>query len=681
MKLTDLKGIGPKTEQLLNKVGIFTPSDLIRYYPVHYDEYTEPIAIGAVVPGQKCAVFGTITGNVGFRAFGKRSILTATIQDPTGSIRLNWFNAPFLRTMLKPRSVFVFRGMVTEKKGMRVMEHPEILSPQKYEELQSSLVPVYSLTKGLSGKTIGKAVAEALKLTPLTNEYLPESLLHMNGLADEAWAVRTIHFPKDKEELEKARKRLAFDEFFLFITTMRILKNANSDEKNEYPMQASWDTEELIQELPYQLTNAQLRVWHEIEKDLSGEKLMSRLIQGDVGSGKTIIAFLAMIMTAANGYQSALMAPTEVLARQHFEKLSQMKEQYHLQTLNPVLLTGSMRVKERREAYEKIASGEANAIIGTHALIQDAVQYKHLALVITDEQHRFGVHQRRTLSDKGRLPNSMVMSATPIPRTLAVIFYGDLDISVIDQLPARRLPIKNAVVNESYRPNAMRFIRRQVEEGRQVYVICPMIEDNEEFEAANVIDERHALQKEFPDFQIGLMHGRLKADEKNKVMDSFLKNEIQILVSTTVVEVGVDVPNATVMLIENAERFGLATLHQLRGRVGRGQHQSYCIFMAGQTSKQTEERLEILKNSNNGFEIAEKDLSLRGPGDLLGIRQSGDAMFSIADVTRDRDVLISAGQTAASVLTDDPAFIQDENQLLKKRLDEYRRTNEKNLVL
>ncbi len=681
MKLTDLKGIGPKTEQLLNRIGIFTPADLVRYYPVHYDQYTEPVAIGAVTPGQKCAVLGTITGNVGFRSFGKRSILTTTIQDPTGSIKLSWFNAPFLRNMLRPRSVYVFRGTVTEKNGKRTMEHPEIFSPHQYEEKQNTLVPVYSLTKGLSGKIVGKAVREALKIAPLSNEFLPESLIHMNHLADESWAVRTIHFPENTEDLEAARKRLAFDEFFLFILTMRILKQTNSDIPNAYPMKETWETEEFIAGLPYRLTSAQLRVWHEIEKDLAGTTTMSRLVQGDVGSGKTILAFLAMLMTASNGFQSALMAPTEVLAHQHYDKLMALKESSHLDQLHPVLLTGSMRAKEKRDALAAIASGEANAIIGTHALIQEGVRYSALGLVITDEQHRFGVQQRKILSDKGSVPNTMVMSATPIPRTLAVIFYGDLDISIIDEMPAERLPIKNAVVDESYRPQAMRFIRRQVEEGRQVYVICPMIEDNEDFEAANVIDERKRLQDEFPDFNVGLMHGRLKSDEKNNVMEQFLHNDIQILVSTTVVEVGVDVPNATVMLVENAERFGLATLHQLRGRVGRGSWQSYCIFMAGQTSDQTAERLDILKHSNNGFEIAEKDLQLRGPGDLLGIRQSGDAMFSIADVTRDRDILIQAGQTAASILHDDPAFLADENQLLKRKLIQYREENEKNLVL
>ncbi len=681
MKLTDLKGVGPKTEQLFQNIGIFTVQDLVRYYPVHYDEYTDPVAIAALAAGQKAVIYGTVTGRTAFRQFGGRSIVTTTVSDATGSLKVNWFNAPFLRSMLSAGSVFVFCGMVSEKNGRKSMEHPQILSVTEYEEKKKRLIPVYSLTKGLSGKLIGKAVQEALKIAPLTNEFLPETLLHINRLCDEAWAMRTIHAPETKEDFERARRRLAFDEFFLFIMTMRMLKAEEQDQMNPYPMKPKAAVEELLAALPYQLTGAQRRVWQEIEADLTGQRRMSRLIQGDVGSGKTIISFLAMLLCAENGYQAALMAPTEVLARQHFEKLMALKRDYHLDRLHPVLLTGSMRAAEKREALAAIAAGEANAVIGTHALIQDKVEYKSLGLVITDEQHRFGVHQRRTLSDKGRLPHSMVMSATPIPRTLAVIFYGDLAISVIDELPQSRLPIKNAIVDESWWPQAMRFIRREIAQGRQAYVICPMIEENEDFDVANVIDERSRFQKEFPDLTVGLLHGRLHPDEKNAVMERFLKNEIQILVSTTVVEVGVDVPNATVMLIENAERFGLATLHQLRGRVGRGKHQSYCIFMSAKTDQEIPERLSILKTSNNGFEIAEKDLSLRGPGDLLGIRQSGDAMFTIADIVQDHDVLVEASQTAASLLFDDPALLADEYQLLKKRLHQYRQENEKNLIL
>lgn len=681
MKLTDLKGVGPKTEELFQKIGIFTPEDLIHDYPIHYDQFEEPLPIGSLRAGVKQAVRGTISGRVTMRRFGSRSILTTELSDPTGKIQVNWYQALFLKNLLRPGSVHVFRGIVTERKGRRILEHPEIYSPQQYKEKEKTLVPIYGMTKGLTTRMIGKAVGEALKIVPLTNEYLPESLLHLAGLADEGWAIRKIHFPTDAGELEKARKRIVFDEFFLFILTMRLLKDQTSVKKNAFPMKKTWDTEEVIAGFPYKLTGAQRRVWNEIERDLAGDRLMSRLIQGDVGSGKTIIAFLGMVMAASNGYQSALMAPTEVLARQHFDKLTKLKGDQGLDFLHPVLLTGSLKASERRTAYEQIASGAANAVVGTQALIQEGVRYQKLALVITDEQHRFGVHQRKALMEKGDPPNSMVMSATPIPRTLAVIFYGDLDISVIDELPARRLPIKNAVVDESYRPAAMKFIRRQVEAGRQVYVICPMIEANEEFEAANVLDECSAFRKAFPDFEIGLMHGRLKEAEKEQVMEDFVTGKTQILVSTTVVEVGVDVPNATVMLIENAERFGLAALHQLRGRVGRGQYQSYCIFMAGESSDSIEERLGILQKSNDGFEIAEKDLELRGPGDLLGIRQSGDTVFHLADVARDQDVLALAGQMAAALMADDPALIHEEDRLLKEALARYRAANEKNLVL
>ncbi len=681
MKLTDIKGIGPKTEMLFQKIGVYTPEDLIRYYPIHYDKFNPPVAVGAAEPGTKCAVQGIITGRVAMREYGAKSFLTAEISDPTGRIQLNWYNAPYLRNVLHPGTSYVFRGTVAERKGHKILEHPEIYSPAQYQEKENRLLPVYGVTKGLSVKTVSRAVRECLKVFPLTNEYLPETMIRLNGLADETWAINHIHFPDTEEDLERARKRLSFDEFFLFLLSMRKLKESSAEQKTNYPMKKVWSTEELISALPFRLTGAQTRVWHEIEQDLAGEYPMSRLVQGDVGSGKTIVAFLAMLMTAENGYQSAMMAPTGVLAKQHYEKLLQLKETQGLAQIRPVLLTGATSQADRKKILADIASGEANVIVGTHALFQKGVDYKDLALVITDEQHRFGVRQREALMEKGSLPHTLVMSATPIPRTLAVIFYGDLDISVIDELPAQRLPIKNAVVDERYRKTSMEFIRKQVAEGRQAYVICPMIESNDEFPVANVIDERNTFRRAFPDYEIGLLHGRLKDEEKEKVMEDFVSGKIRILVSTTVVEVGVDVPNATVMLIENAERFGLATLHQLRGRVGRGKYQSYCIFMTGEASTETKKRLEILQNSNNGFEIAEKDLELRGPGDLLGVRQSGDVLFQIADLTRDRDMLVLAGNTVTSIMQDDPALIEDEHRLLKKELDAYQKKNEKILVL
>ena len=396
---------------------------------------------------------------------------------------------------------------------------------------------------------------------------------------------------------------------------------------------------------------------------------MNRLIQGDVGSGKTILAVLALLMCAANGYQGAMMAPTEVLAVQHFETISSYVKKYGI-AFRPVLLTGSMTAKEKREAYAKIASGEANLIIGTHALIQEKVEYKNLALVVTDEQHRFGVRQREMLASKGLYPHILVMSATPIPRTLAIILYGDLDISVIKELPKNRLPIKNCVVDTSYRKTAYHFMKKQIAQGRQCYVICPMVEENETTEAENVIDYTEQLQAEMGDtIKVQYLHGRMKQKEKDQIMEAFGKNEIQILVSTTVIEVGIDVPNATVMMIENAERFGLAQLHQLRGRVGRGSYQSYCIFISASKSKETKERLEILNKSNDGFFIASEDLRLRGPGDLFGIRQSGTLDFGLADVFQDAKLLQKANEAAEELLLEDPHLQKEEHCALKKAVE------------
>ena len=696
MRLQELKGIGPKTEKLFQKVGVMSAEDLIRYYPVHYDEYLPPVLIGEAAPGAKMAVRGTVVAGPAMRRTARVTVLTAEIADRTGKMKLVFFNAPYLAGTLKRGSTYIFRGIVTRRGNFPEMEHPEIIGQGRYEEIENTLVPVYSLTKGLTGKTVAKAVREAFdalskngEAPGLSGEYLPESLVHLHGLLDEKTAVRAVHFPENREELGRARERLAFDEFFLFVLAMRQLRMLESEVENAFPMKKTWAADELIEKLPYQLTGAQMRVWREIERDLAGKKLMSRLLQGDVGSGKTIIAFLAMVMAADNGYQSALMAPTEVLARQHYEKLCHLKETCGIACIHPVLLTGSVRAAERRDVLERIRSGAANAVIGTHALIQSAVMYQSLALVITDEQHRFGVRQRKMFGEKAAgqegtaqgIPNAMVMSATPIPRTLGVIMYGDLDVSVLDERPARRLPIRNAVVDETFREAAWRFIEREIRTGRQAYVICPMIEPGEGMPIASVTEEIQTIRKRFPDIPAAELNGRMKPGEKNRVMQDFLEGHVKILVSTTVVEVGVDVPNATVMLIENAERFGLATLHQLRGRVGRGQFQSYCIFMAGVQTDEIRERLDILRSSDDGFKIAEKDFELRGPGDLLGVRQSGDALFKIADVNRDRRALKLAGETAAAVMADDPELIHEEDRPLREKLEAYMSENERNIVL
>ena len=445
--------------------------------------------------------------------------------------------------------------------------------------------------------------------------------------------------------------------FFDFTYSLRKFKDSDKDNENRFVINNSEVISTIINDLPYKLTNAQLRTWNEIEKDMSGSKVMNRLIQGDVGSGKTIVATLALISAALSGYQGAIMVPTEVLARQHLESINELIAENEL-NINTVLLTGSMKAKEKREAYAKIESGEVSIIIGTHALIQDSVNYKNLALVITDEQHRFGVRQRESIANKGSMPHIIVMSATPIPRTLAIIMYGDLDISIIDELPANRLPIKNCVVGTNYRPNAYKFIEQQVVQGRQAYIICPTVEFSEAIEGENVIDYCDTLKNIFPPYiNIEYLHGKMKPAMKNEIMDRFAKNEIQILVSTTVVEVGVNVPNATVMMIENAERFGLAQLHQLRGRVGRGKHQSYCIFMSASKSKETKKRLDILNHSNDGFKIASEDLRLRGPGDLFGIRQSGLMNFKLGDVYQDAKILQMANEAADQLTEDDEEWI------------------------
>ena len=626
------------------------------------------------------AVSAAVCSGVYVNSVRGRQIISVNIADQSGKFPVVWFNLPYLKKTLRKGSWFVFRGRIVRKQGKLEMEHPEIFTPSAYEEILHNLQPIYGLTAGLSNKTVVKMVTQLLETLPMQSEYLPEELKERYRLADINYALKTIHFPKNKEELLVSRKRLVFDEFLLFIISVRRMKEKAEETPNCFPVKETWLTEEVIERLPYSLTNAQLNAWHEIERDLAGRTMMSRLVQGDVGSGKTILAFLAMFLVADNGYQAALMAPTEVLARQHYEGFLKLMEEQGL-SFPTVLLTGSDTAKEKRIAYERIASGEAAIIIGTHALIQEKVEYANLALVITDEQHRFGVKQREALTTRGNPPNVLVMSATPIPRTLAIILYGDLDISVIDELPAKRLPIKNCVVNTSYRPKAYSFIEKQVRQGRQAYVICPMVEESEGMDAENVLDYTQKLKENLPfDIRIEYLHGKMKPKEKNHVMESFAAGEIQVLVSTTVVEVGVNVPNATVMMVENAERFGLAQLHQLRGRVGRGEYQSYCIFIQG-NQDQISKRLEILNKSNDGFYIAGEDLKLRGPGDLFGIRQSGDMEFRIGDIYNDSTILKEASEAAEEILSLDPELDLEQHRSLRERMEHYSQNATENIAL
>lgn len=670
--LRELKGVGEKTEKLFQKIGITTAEELLRYYPRTYDIYEEPVEIASAEEDKTVSIRATIATGIYINQIRNLQVLTTTVADASGRLPVAWFNAPYLRGTLKKGSVFILRGKIIRKKGRPQMEHPEIFTPAAYEEIIHSMQPVYGLTKGLSNKMITKLVHQILDTRPLHGEYLPEEIRERYQLADANYAIRTIHFPKNMQELLTARKRLVFDEFLLFVLAIQLLKEKTEEAPNTFSMKPVWTTEEIIEGLPYDLTGAQKNVWHEIERDLSGHKLMSRLVQGDVGSGKTVIAFLAMVLSAENGFQSALMVPTEVLANQHYEGFLRLMEEQNIASCHPVLLTGSTTARQKREIYQKIADGEVNVIIGTHALIQERVEYKNLGLVITDEQHRFGVRQREALTTRGNPPHVLVMSATPIPRTLAIILYGDLDISIIDELPAKRLPIKNCVVGTSYRPKAYSFIEKQVQMGRQAYVICPMVEESEGLEAENVTDYARKLQEILPgEIKVEILHGKMKPKEKNRIMEAFASGEIQVLVSTTVVEVGVNVPNATVMMVENVERFGLAQLHQLRGRVGRGEHQSYCIFIQGNNEENTSKRLKILNESNDGFYIAGEDLKLRGPGDLFGIRQSGLMEFKIGDIYNDAGILKNASEAAGEILALDFDLILPQHKALKEHLKGY----------
>lgn len=664
MDLNNLKGIGEKTEKLFYKAGVEKVNDLLRYYPRYYDVFEEPVLIRDLECDRTQAIKGTVVREVSVKRVRNLQVVTGYLRDERGdAIKATWFNSPYLKGKLTIGSTFIFRGFVKENYSNFSIEQPKIFGIAEYNKKKGEMQPVYPLVSGLTNNVVQKAVKQALKLVE-TEEFLPEKIRNKYGLEGLQQAIEYIHYPTDKNQLYSARKRLIFDEFFMFIYNIRNLKDKNTEIHNRHILEEPKEVKTLINDLPYELTNAQKRTWEEIKRDISSTKVMNRLIQGDVGSGKTIIAFFALITAALNNGQGAMMAPTEVLARQHYDNLIELIKEHNI-NVNPVVLVGSMTAKEKREAYKVIESGDADIIIGTHALIQEKVNYNNLTMVVTDEQHRFGVRQREAISEKGEHPHIMVMSATPIPRTLAIIMYGDLDISVIDELPANRLPIANCVVGTDYRPNAYDFMTKQIAKGRQVYVICPTVEYSEAVEGENVIEYAEKLKRIMPvSVNIEFLHGRMKPAEKNEIMYRFANNQIQILVSTTVVEVGVNVPNATVMMVENAERFGLAQLHQLRGRVGRGKYQSYCIFINGSGKKEALERLNILCKSNDGFLIANEDLKLRGPGDFFGVRQSGDFEFRLGDIMNDANILKQASEAVELILNEEVEISDKQRKII-----------------
>jgi len=683
--VTNLKGVGDKLAQILWKLGIFTLSDLITYYPRAYDKCPEIKKVADVCKpsamGEDVLLRLKVKTSPKLSYIKKYKILSCVAGDETGSVTVKWVNQPYIKNILFLNGTYILRGHIKVKGISFFLSNPRIIKTDEYEMLKSTYMPVYPLTKGINVQRLQKLVAQALDTADIPKEYLDESL----GFMDYAKALHLIHFAKDRKDIEKARERLVFEEFLFFILKVRELRSGKRAE-NTFKISSSESVHKLLDSLPYELTGAQKRTLDEIFADMSSDQLMNRLVQGDVGSGKTIVAFAAMLATVDAGYQAVLMAPTEVLARQHYEGLCKLLEASHIENVRCDLLVGSMSVKEKRLVHERLDSGETDIAIGTHALIQDGVRFHDPGLVITDEQHRFGVNQRLRLSVSGRggagndvdsysaqSVHTMVMSATPIPRTLAIIIYGDLDISLIDELPAQRLPIKNCVVGPSYRNNSYNFIKKQLAQGRQALIICPMVEESEAIEGENVTDYVTQMQEIFEGYEVACLHGRMTGSEKDEIMNRFAKGDIKLLVSTTVVEVGINVPNTTVIMIENAERFGLAQLHQLRGRVGRGEHQSYCVFMCTTESEEAKKRLDILNKSNDGFKIAEEDLKQRGPGDIFGIRQSGDMSFALGDIYSDRTLLSKAATYATEQLK-----LKEEgagNEGLFARYEQYRRKN------
>ena len=673
MKIRELKGVGEKTEQLFHRLNVYDTVDLLNFYPRTYDVYEEPVLISNISEDGIYAINAVVSSSCELNTRRTLKILSVMLTDEMGNrIKATWFNMPFLKNQLKRGYRYIFRGKVAFTGNLVFIEQPVIYTYEEYAKKLNSMQPVYHLTAGLSNNLVIKTVKQCLEEQNQVLEFLPEEILKKYELISGQDAYRGIHFPKDFEELKNARKRLVFEEFFLFSIDVKCRKNANVLANNKFIVKNTDNSARILANLSYELTNAQKTVFSEIMADMGSERTMNRLVQGDVGSGKTIIALLALVNAVGAGFQGALMAPTEVLAMQHYESFTEIIKANNL-GINCVLLTGSLTTSQKKRVHEEISNHKADIVIGTHAVITDKVEFSNLGLVVTDEQHRFGVSQREKLHQKGDSPHILVMSATPIPRSLAIILYGDLDISIIDEKPANRLPIKNCVVDSSYRPNAYKFIKNEVENGHQAYIICAMAKESEQRDIENVMEYADKLRKLYDNkYRIEYLHGKMKPAEKNKIMEEFEKGDIKILVSTTVVEVGINVPNATVMMVENSERFGLAGLHQLRGRVGRGGAQSYCIFVSDSKSSQTKDRLKILKDSNDGFYVAEQDLRLRGPGDILGVRQSGEMGFLLGDIYIDAAVLKIAGEAADDVLKMDSNLSCHE--LIKERLS-YKNIN------
>ena len=663
-----IKGVGPARAEVLNKLGIYTLEDVLTYFPRGYEDRGKIKNIAELVDGEEALISAIPVARISeIRVRAGLTLCKTTVRDETGSCQITWYNQKYLKNSIKVNQRYKFYGKVS-KKGSRADMQSPVFEESDSSKSTGRIIPIYPLTYNLTQNTIRNVIENALiAVNGMLEETLPEYIINKYKLLDTNTAIRQIHFPENFEMFNKARTRLVFEELLAMQLALLSLKNKYEINKPGIEFSKDAKMSDVIDNLPFKLTKAQLRVLEEIDKDMESSKPMNRLLQGDVGSGKTIVALIAAYKAVKSGYQATIMAPTAILAAQHMESFTEVLKE---KGITCELLVSGISKKKKEDILQRLANGEIDILIGTHAILEENVIFNNLGLVITDEQHRFGVRQRSIIAEKGKNPDVLVMTATPIPRTLALILYGDLDISIIDELPPNRKKIETYAVTKGMEFRVNNFIAKNIEEGRQCYIVCPLVEENEEINAKSVLELAESYKnKVFPQYKVEYLHGKMKPKEKDAIMEEFKNGNIDILISTTVIEVGVNVPNANIMIIENAERFGLAQLHQLRGRVGRGEYQSYCILKYQGSSQIIKERMKVISSTNDGFVISEKDLELRGSGEFFGTKQHGIPEFKIANLFEDISLLKEVQSIALEIINKDKTLEKSENEKLKKMVD------------